>query len=76
MKSTLTSLLLLLISVYLIIIAILFFAQSSIIFFPREIAAHQIPFLTQFKSNEITIDHDGTSLHGWFIQNEMNPKIH
>ncbi len=74
MKSTLTSLLLLLISVYLIIIAILFFSQSSIIFFPRKIAAHQIPFLTQFKSNEITIDHDGTSLHGWFIQNEMNPE--
>jgi len=67
------SLLFLLTSFYLIITTILFFAQSYFIFFPREIAGYQHSFLKQFKSNEIALDHDGISLHGWFIQNETNP---
>ena len=74
MKSPLVSLLILLTSFYLTITAILFFTQSYFIFFPREISGNQHSFLKQFKSNEITLDHDGISLHGWFIQNETNPE--
>lgn len=74
MKSPLVSLLILLISFYLTITAILFFTQSYFIFFPQEISGNQHSFLKQFKSNEISLDHDGISLHGWFIQNETNPE--
>ena len=74
MKSPLVSLLILLTVFYLTITAILFFTQSYFIFFPREISGNQHSFLKQFKSNEITLDHDGISLHGWFIQNETNPE--
>ena len=74
MKSPLVSLLILLTAFYLTITAILFFTQSYFIFFPREISGNQHSFLKQFKSNEITLDHDGISLHGWFIQNEINPE--
>jgi len=75
MKSPLVSLLFLLTSFYLIITIILFFAQSYFIFFPREIARYQYSFLKQFKSNEIALDHDGISLHGWFIQNETKEEV-
>ena len=74
MKSPLVSFLILLTSFYLTITAILFFTQSYFIFFPQEISVNQRSFLKQFKSNEITLDHDGISLHGWFIQNETNPE--
>ena len=68
------SLLFLLASLYFIVTGFLFIAQSSFIFFPRNISEFQQSFLNQFTSNEITIEHNGISLHGWFIQNEANPQ--
>ena len=74
MKSSMVSLLLLFASLYLIVTGFLFIAQSSFIFFPRNISEFQQSFLNQFTSNEITIEHNGISLHGWFIQSEVNPQ--
>ena len=73
MKLPLGSFLILITSFYIIICGILYFAQSSFIFFPRKIAEHQISFLKQFEMHEITFMHDGLSLHGWFIQKELQP---
>ncbi len=78
MKSPMVSFLFLLASLYLIVTGFLFIAQSSFIFFPRNISGFQQSFLNQFNSNEITIEHNGISLHGWFIQHEPhinNPLI-
>ena len=74
MKSPMVSLLFLLASLYLIVTGFLFIAQSSFIFFPQNISGVQQSFLNQFNSNEITIEHNGVLLHGWFIQNEANPQ--
>jgi hypothetical protein len=74
MKSPLVSLFILITSFYVVVTGVLYVAQSSFIFFPRSIAAHQISFLNQFKENEIKLNHEGVSLHGWFIQNASHPE--
>ena len=72
MKPPLVSILISIISFYIIVSIFLYFAQSSFIFFPRKIEAHQNSFLKQFENQSITFIHNDVSLHGWFIQQETN----
>lgn len=66
--SALINILKILVIVYLIVLFLVYFLQDRLIFFAQPI---NNPYVDRFSDYEITFDHDGTSLHGWFVKNEI-----
>lgn len=48
---------------------LLYFFQDRMIFFPQR-TSERVRDL--YKSNEITVSHDGIKLHGWFVKEEIS----
>ncbi len=67
-SQTMTNLLLFALSAYGLLVLLVFLWQERMIFFPRAISA---PHSQQaFQQQAVTVEHQGTALHGWWIENE------
>jgi len=62
--STIFNILKFLVVIYLIVLFLMYFFQDRLIFFSQPI---NNPYVSQFSEHEITFNHDGVSLHGWFV---------
>ena len=72
MKSAVTNLILFLTGFYCIVAMLLFFTQRYFIFFPRGISKSQEAGLKKFSPYEVNIEHNGFTLHGWFIKKDIS----
>jgi uncharacterized protein len=64
-----------LVGIYLLVLFLMYFFQDRLIFFAQPI---NNPYISQFSEYEITFNHEGVTLHGWFVNrgvSVMSPLI-
>ncbi len=66
--STVINILKILVIAYVAILILMYFFQERLIFFTQPISN---PYVNRFAEHEITFEHNGVKLHGWFVRKNV-----